>query len=69
MEIITEKQGQYSDGSWDYSVTFVLDYATVTVSVCDDEDIDGDEFDGIDDDRIVDIARGILAYHHGIMLD
>lgn len=60
MKIEVEKQGRYSDGTFDYTVTFVLDYAVVTVSVNPDEDY-------ADDEPVIEMARELLA-HDGIEL-
>ena len=70
-EITVTKQGTYYNGGHDYSVTFVLDYATITVSVEHDDEIETD--DGqivVDSDSggvaIAATAAGILADHYGI---
>lgn len=47
-EITVTKYGTYYNGGHDYSVTFVLDYATITVSIEHDQDIETeDDGDGI----------------------
>lgn len=60
MEIEVEKQAQYSDGTWQSRVTFVLDYAVVSVSV------NTDRYSS-DDEQVIEAARGLLA-HDGIEL-
>jgi hypothetical protein len=66
-EITAERQGQYSDGTWDYSVTFVLDYATITVAVEYGGEIDDEDEDTVPDDMAESAAR-ILAEHYGIIV-
>jgi hypothetical protein len=60
MEISVSNQGQYSDGTYDYTVKFVFDYAVVTVSVNPDDDY-------ADDEPVIEMAREVLA-HQGIAL-
>ena len=62
-EITVEKCGRYSDGTWDYSVTFVFDYMTLQVSVNTDDDVNDD-----DDPRVANVAAGVLADHYGIIV-
>jgi len=66
-EITAERQGQYSDGTWDYSVTFVLDYATITVAVEYGGEIDDDDDETVPDD-VAESAARILADHYGIIV-
>ena len=66
-EITAERQGQYSDGTWDYSVTFVFDYATITVGVEYGGEIDDEDEDTVPDDMAESAAR-ILADHYGIIV-
>jgi len=66
-EITAERQGQYSDGTWDYSVMFVLDYATITVAVEYGGEIDDDEDETVPDD-VAESAARILADHYGIIV-
>ena len=70
-EITVKKQGTYYNGGTDYSVTFVLDYATITVSVEHDDEIETDDGEivvGSDSGgvAIAVAAAGILADHYGI---
>lgn len=48
-ETTVERCGQYSDGTWDYSVTFVFDHATITVAVNPGADVDNGWFYDDDD--------------------
>ena len=66
-EITGTRCGQYSDGTWDYSVTFVLDYATITVAVEYGGEIDDDEDETVPDD-VAESAARILADHYGIIV-
>jgi len=66
-EITAERQGQYSDGTWDYSVMFVFDYATITVAVEYGGEIDDDEDETVPDD-VAESAARILADHYGIIV-
>ena len=66
-EITGTRCGQYSDGTWDYSVTFVLDYATITVVVEYGGEIDDDDDETVPDD-VAESAARILADHYGIIV-
>lgn len=66
-EITGTRCGQYSDGTWDYSVTFVFDYATITVAVEYGGEIDDDDDETVPDD-VAESAARILADHYGIIV-
>jgi len=66
-EITAERQGQYSDGTWDYSVMFVLDYVTITVAVEYGGEIDDEDDETVPDD-VAESAARILADHYGIIV-
>lgn len=66
-EITGTRCGQYSDGTCDYSVTFVLDYATITVAVEYGGEIDDDDDETVPDD-VAESAAKILADYYGIIV-
>lgn len=65
-EITVTKCGTYYNGGHDYSVTFVLDYATITVSIEHDEDTDDNDNDNGIEERVAAVAADILSGYYGI---